>query len=557
LNLVKISEDLKGVPMQALQAYMNGMNPEVPPYLAQGELMRRQKQMEKQQMAGGAQGPMPSVKEQLEQAAEKMALDQQRQQQGMEQMGQQARQQPMPAQEGTPQPEMQPQGQGVAGLPVPENMFNMAGGGVVGYQGGGDVKPTRRQGESFADFRKRLFEWELQQGAREDAARQQERAAREQERQRLLQERGGELIPPSPFFDRAPLPTAGASRPAPTPTGPDPSDARFARGPAAMGITNQPPAVPRPEPQAGLPAVLPGAQAPRPQGGAPAPQAGIPAAMPQAPAATSSDQMSADLLKKVEGMKGPEVNLEQIGAQEQQLQKQSGLAGLAEQQAAIEKMYERQKKGELLNRLQQGLAAGSAYGTGGYGYGSMMARKARQDADLRMGQWGLEQATARAEKSYDTQSAMLKEADKNAREWANEQRKQGISIQAKDIEARRNLEMKALEQKQALQLEGIRQSGADRRAAMGGSGGAAGGYDRERMEQLKLLQRNIQDQLNTNKNMSYLEPARYKELTQRLAQVESALAQAVGLPVESGTGATSATNPTGLDLSKWGNPKVK
>ena len=45
MNLVQVQERLKDMPTQVIMSYANGMNPEVPPYLALGELNRR-KQME-------------------------------------------------------------------------------------------------------------------------------------------------------------------------------------------------------------------------------------------------------------------------------------------------------------------------------------------------------------------------------------------------------------------------------------------------------------------------------------------------------------------------------
>lgn len=137
MNLVQIAEDLKGLPMQALQAYMNGTNPSVPPYLAAGELQRRQAAQKAQSLKeGAAQGPMPSVKDQIEQAANSMVAQQQRQAQGMQQMAQQAQKTPMPVPQGTPKPEAQAQPEGgLAALPVRSSMFRA--GGVVGYADGG------------------------------------------------------------------------------------------------------------------------------------------------------------------------------------------------------------------------------------------------------------------------------------------------------------------------------------------------------------------------------------------------------------------------------------
>ena len=62
MNLVQIQERLKEMPTQAVMAYANGMNPDVPPYLALGELNRR-KRMEQ---TGPGQMPQGTVKEQIE-----------------------------------------------------------------------------------------------------------------------------------------------------------------------------------------------------------------------------------------------------------------------------------------------------------------------------------------------------------------------------------------------------------------------------------------------------------------------------------------------------------
>jgi hypothetical protein len=111
--------------------------------LALGELQRRelsQKQMATAQ--GGMQGPQPSVKEQVEQKAGLMALQQMQQQQMAQQQAQP--QGPMPAPAGVPQPEPQPQAMmargGLAGIPVRRDMFEYADGGIVAFQSGGQPK---------------------------------------------------------------------------------------------------------------------------------------------------------------------------------------------------------------------------------------------------------------------------------------------------------------------------------------------------------------------------------------------------------------------------------
>ena len=152
MNLVQINERLKDLPMQVVQKYANGMNPEVPPYLALGELQRRelsQKQMATAQ--GGAQGPQPSVKEQVEQKAGLMALQQMQQQQMAQQQSQPRG--PMPAPANVSQPEDQPEatmmaGGGLARIPVRSDMFEYAGGGIVAFAGGGDVDAAREDAKA-------------------------------------------------------------------------------------------------------------------------------------------------------------------------------------------------------------------------------------------------------------------------------------------------------------------------------------------------------------------------------------------------------------------------
>jgi hypothetical protein len=160
MNLIQIQEDLKGMPIQALQSYMNGANPEVPPFLAAGEMQRRQAMMQRQEMEQGSeQGMAPSVKEQLEQAAGLMALQQERSQQAQQQMMQQGMVAPMPTSEGTPQPEMQPSAEaGVAGLPVE---MGMAAGGIVPFQEGGptdEVSVLRQRLETLRQAKAKALE---------------------------------------------------------------------------------------------------------------------------------------------------------------------------------------------------------------------------------------------------------------------------------------------------------------------------------------------------------------------------------------------------------------
>lgn len=159
LNLVQLQERLKDLPMQAIMQYANGANPQIPPFLALGELNRRKKMQESaaaeqaKEMAGA-----PSIKEQIEQATGLMSLqNQQRPQQMPQQMPPQAMPQQAPVQmagggmarsQGM-NPEMikklmmlaaMKKRGGIDQLPMRKDMFrrgDYAGGGIVAFQNGG------------------------------------------------------------------------------------------------------------------------------------------------------------------------------------------------------------------------------------------------------------------------------------------------------------------------------------------------------------------------------------------------------------------------------------
>jgi hypothetical protein len=159
MNLIQIQEHLKDLPTQAIMAYANGKNPEVPPYMALGEMNRR-KNMEQR----AAQAPDSSVKEKLEsELAQQTALPGIGQGMNMR-INPEGMPQPVPA----AQPQMAPQmpkmqtppmaqkmppqqmaqpgsipapgmaGGGLAGLPMNPHMFNYAPGGIVAFAGPDD-----------------------------------------------------------------------------------------------------------------------------------------------------------------------------------------------------------------------------------------------------------------------------------------------------------------------------------------------------------------------------------------------------------------------------------
>jgi hypothetical protein len=333
MNLVQINERLKDLPMQVVQQYANGMNPEVPPYLALGELQRRELSQKQMATAQGAQqGPQPSVKEQVEQKAGLMQLQQMQQQQMAQQM-QQPRG-PMPASEGTPQPVDQPEvamaSGGLAAVPVRPDMFEYAEGGIIAFQSGGSVEEKyRRESEEMGEGKRTRYSSDVQ------AYALQKRASENAEQDAYMRKEQERQLAGSPMMNQQP-PKANevrAQRYSSTPygTGYDlPSDLRpptvenvfydkegvrqarptamsdenFNRERLAKARTEQQPTSQGPGdpfapryPQSGLPAVAKakaapavGAQppaAPRPAAQPPV-AAGLPAALPQPTAQTGA-----------------------------------------------------------------------------------------------------------------------------------------------------------------------------------------------------------------------------------------------------------------------------
>ena len=199
LNLVQLQERLRDVPMQALMQYANGANPQIPPFLALGELNRRKKMQESaaaeqaQEMEGA-----PTVKQQIEQASGLMALQGSRQRQAAQQQAGIQANAPMAAPNTTPSEPAQLAGggfiddivvprdfqrggmamnpemmkklmmlqamkkrQGIAGLPANNlRRADFAGGGIVAFQGGGmpDTSDTmRKKAEQYREMLRTLF----------------------------------------------------------------------------------------------------------------------------------------------------------------------------------------------------------------------------------------------------------------------------------------------------------------------------------------------------------------------------------------------------------------
>jgi hypothetical protein len=157
MNLIQIQDKLKSLPndprvMQMLTAYANGQNPQVPPYLALGELNRRKGEMERAQMEQAGQPPGGTVKDQIEQQAGVMALKQGQQQQAMQRMAQQGMQGAAPVPQGVPQPQPQTQAMAAGGLASLRPGYRS--GGIIAFQEAGSVnKAVEKEGEFPTDER--------------------------------------------------------------------------------------------------------------------------------------------------------------------------------------------------------------------------------------------------------------------------------------------------------------------------------------------------------------------------------------------------------------------
>jgi hypothetical protein len=125
MNLIQVQDRLKDMPTQAIMSYANGSNPDVPPYLALGELNRR-KQMEQKQV----QAPQGTVKDQIEQSVKLAQAQKAAQAQGQQKMTEAMGSQQTPVPGGTPQPQEQPEA-GIAQLPT--GPMNFRDGGIVSF----------------------------------------------------------------------------------------------------------------------------------------------------------------------------------------------------------------------------------------------------------------------------------------------------------------------------------------------------------------------------------------------------------------------------------------
>jgi len=124
MNIIKLQDMLRGVEDNALINYVQNPNGQVPSYLALSELQRRKEVRDNYQAAKPEQ---KSVAEDLTQPAQPQG--------GLAMLAGQA--------------QSAPQSEGVAGLPVDEGMYqeqNFAGGGIIAFDDGGEVKRFVNEG---------------------------------------------------------------------------------------------------------------------------------------------------------------------------------------------------------------------------------------------------------------------------------------------------------------------------------------------------------------------------------------------------------------------------
>lgn len=131
MNLIEIQERLKDMPINDVIAYANGMNPEVPPYVALSELERRKRQDQAMQPI---QAPTSTVKDKIEQQVGLAALEQQRQQAALQQLVSAS---------------TAPRNTSIGALSVPTQMFS-GGGGIVAFADAGKVDAEKLLSEQIA-----------------------------------------------------------------------------------------------------------------------------------------------------------------------------------------------------------------------------------------------------------------------------------------------------------------------------------------------------------------------------------------------------------------------
>lgn len=397
MNLVKAQELAQSMPQQELEKYANGFAPHIiPPWLATGEMQAKMQRMQKMQaMQGAAQGPMPSVKEQIEQKAGLMGLQQaqQRMMQGQQMMQRPA---PGPVPEGTPEPKLQPSpetmmaGGGLAQMPV---RFNFDGGGIVAFSGedgdsevDGKKKKLRQvtQREMAEEYNRKRFA----QQAEDEAARSPEAKKDSEGIKKALSLVAG--LPIEALKTLVSAPGYGfskdepqAPRPAAQATAADmgmPTDVGM---PASTNVATMRQPAPAQRP-AGLPQALPGQTTGAPT--RPAPVAAAPAPAPAMPTIPGLNDPAAAAAVAT-ALKAP--NQADLIAEDRARREAMGITGRGgeEQEARIQAardLYEKSRPSGLDELIRVFGQAGQFKGLSGLGpaYTALQAQKRAEDAKM-------------------------------------------------------------------------------------------------------------------------------------------------------------------------------
>lgn len=179
------------------------------------DAMKRDQALQQLQQSGQQPTVAQSVEQRAKQALQSRMLQEQQKQMGLQALAQQA--QPGQIPEGVPQPERQPEAQGLDQLP--SNIGEFAGGGIIAFNGeeDSDVPKPKRQytlQEQGRDWVERKIAAEIEQ---EKAARRSEESAARIPGESRQAPQGGERIESSEFGRNilntlASLPGAGAAR---------------------------------------------------------------------------------------------------------------------------------------------------------------------------------------------------------------------------------------------------------------------------------------------------------------------------------------------------------
>ena len=394
MNLVQINERLKDLPMQVVQQYANGMNPEVPPYLALGELQRRELSQKQMATAQGAmQGSQPSVKEQVEQKAGLMALQQMQQQQMAQQMAQPRG--PMPAPANVQQPEDQPEAMASGGLASVPVEFDFAGGGIVAFDDGGKADKyetpydrMNRENREAEERKKRALDAFNEQFRKDPAQvkmREEEQAfdalspaEKSVERGRRLREFFSNLVS-SPPAAVAQAPMAAPMRPA-APT----SRPTERMTPQQMEARMVPAGLPGAALEKGIPLSGP---KPPPTARPPAPQT-APTAEPAAPAQPAPQSMEA-MLRAQLATPAKVRSMEELLAEQKAARAGAGMAepaGLAqlERVRKLQEQYEGSRPSGLDNLIRVFGQAGQYKGLSGLAPAYTANQQQQRSQDLAM-----------------------------------------------------------------------------------------------------------------------------------------------------------------------------